>query len=55
VDGAGTWRHAEGRITLEPFGRLAAADRRSLEGEAEGFEAPRLTGTARDGAGRRRG
>ncbi len=41
VDGAveGTWRHAEGRIALEPFGRLAAADRRALEGEAEGLRA----------------
>jgi hypothetical protein len=37
VDGAvaGTWKHADGRIELSPFARLAAADRRALEDEAE--------------------
>jgi hypothetical protein len=37
VDGAvaGTWRYANGRIELAPFGRLAAAERRALEQEAE--------------------
>jgi Winged helix DNA-binding domain len=37
VDGlvAGTWRHDRGRIELEPFGRLDAATRRALGGEAE--------------------
>ncbi|MDX6554128.1 MAG: hypothetical protein QOD86_323 [Miltoncostaeaceae bacterium] len=41
VDGvvAGTWRHAEGRIRWDPFRRLAAADRRALEDEAEGLAA----------------
>jgi hypothetical protein len=41
VDGrvAGTWRHADGRIELEPFGRLDAATRRSLRAEAEGLRA----------------
>ncbi len=41
VDGvvAGTWRHADGEIRLEPFGRLAAADRRALAEEAEGLAA----------------
>ncbi len=39
VDGqvAGTWRFADDRIALEPFDRLAAADRRALEEEAEGL------------------
>jgi hypothetical protein len=37
VDGqvAGTWRHEDGRILLEPFARLDAADRRALEEEGE--------------------
>ena len=37
VDGAvaGTWRFADGRIELSPFGRLDAGDRRALETEAE--------------------
>src|SRR4051794_5753280 len=37
VDGqvAGTWREDRGRVTLAPFGRLAAADRRAVEDEAE--------------------
>jgi Winged helix DNA-binding domain len=37
VDGsvAGTWRHERGRITLEPFERLDAADRRALREEAD--------------------
>ncbi len=41
VDGqvAGTWRFADDEIRLEPFGRLAAADRRALEEEAEGLAA----------------
>ena len=29
----------DGRIELSPFGRLAAADRRALEAEAEGLAA----------------
>jgi hypothetical protein len=41
VDGAvaGTWRHESGRIELSPFGRLAPADRKALEAEAEGLAA----------------
>ena len=41
VDGAvaGTWRYAGGRVEVSPFGRLAAADRRALEAEAEGLAA----------------
>jgi hypothetical protein len=37
VDGAvaGTWREEGGRVRLEPFGRLDAADRRELDEEAE--------------------
>jgi hypothetical protein len=37
VDGAvaGSWRHENGRISLEPFVRLDAATRRALEAEAE--------------------
>ncbi len=37
VDGAvaGKWRHERGGIALEPFGRLDAATRRALRGEAE--------------------
>ena len=37
VDGqvAGTWRYEEGRVTLAPFHRLAARDRRELDDEAE--------------------
>jgi hypothetical protein len=37
VDGAvaGTWRHQDGRIELEPFEPLAPAARRELEDEAE--------------------
>ena len=37
VDGqvAGTWRYEEGRVTLTPFGELAASVRRELDGEAE--------------------
>ena len=37
IDGAvaGTWRYEQGRIELSPFARLAAADRRALEAEAE--------------------
>lgn len=37
VDGVveGWWRHEDGRIVLEPFGRLDAAARRALEHEAE--------------------
>ncbi|HJW59241.1 MAG TPA: crosslink repair DNA glycosylase YcaQ family protein, partial [Actinomycetota bacterium] len=37
VDGAvaGTWRHEQGRVRLEPFEPLAAATRRELEDEAE--------------------
>ena len=39
VDGqvAGAWRFADDAILLEPFGHLAAADRRALEEEAEGL------------------
>ena len=37
VDGqvAGTWRYEKGRVKLEPFGRLAKADRAELDEEAE--------------------
>jgi hypothetical protein len=37
VDGAvaGTWRHAGGRIEIEPFGRLDPATRRALRQEAD--------------------
>jgi hypothetical protein len=37
VDGqvAGTWRYEKGRVTLEPFGQLAKADRAELDEEAE--------------------
>jgi Winged helix DNA-binding domain len=37
VDGqvAGTWRFADGRIRVEPFGRLSAAVRREVDDEAE--------------------
>jgi Winged helix DNA-binding domain len=37
VDGAvaGTWRYEKGKITLEPFGRLARGVRRELDEEAE--------------------
>ena len=37
VDGqvAGTWRHEDGRIALQPFRRLDAADRRALGEEGE--------------------
>ena len=37
VDGAvaGAWRLEDGRVELEPFVRLDAADRRALEAEAE--------------------
>jgi DNA glycosylase AlkZ-like len=37
VDGrvAGVWRYDDGRITLEPFGRLSRAARTELEDEAE--------------------
>lgn len=39
VDGqvAGSWRHTDGEIRLEPFGPLAAADRRAVEEEAHGL------------------
>jgi hypothetical protein len=37
VDGsvAGTWRHEDGRVWLEPFGRLDGAARRALRDEAD--------------------
>jgi Winged helix DNA-binding domain len=37
VDGAvaGTWKHEDGRIRLEPFGKLDASVKRELEDEAE--------------------
>jgi hypothetical protein len=37
VDGAvaGTWRHDDGRIALDPFSRLDSATRRALDDEAE--------------------
>jgi hypothetical protein len=37
IDGAvaGKWRHERGRIELEPFGRLDAADKRALRAEAD--------------------
>jgi hypothetical protein len=41
VDGfvAGTWQLEQGRVRLEPFGRLDAADRKALLQEAERLEA----------------
>jgi DNA glycosylase AlkZ-like len=41
VDGAvaGKWRYENGRVRLEPFGKLARADRQALEAEAEGLAA----------------
>ena len=41
VDGAvaGTWRHADGAIELEPFGTLDRADRRALREEADRLHA----------------
>ncbi|MGI8778669.1 MAG: DNA glycosylase AlkZ-like family protein [Solirubrobacteraceae bacterium] len=37
VDGAvaGTWRHERGKVVLDPFGPLDAADRRALGEEAD--------------------
>jgi hypothetical protein len=37
VDGAvaGTWRCEDGRVRLEPFGRIDRASRRELDEEAE--------------------
>ena len=37
VDGmvAGTWTQTRGKLELQPFGKLAARDRRALEQEAE--------------------
>jgi hypothetical protein len=37
VDGrvAGTWRYADGRVEVTPFGDLASRDRRELESEAD--------------------
>ena len=37
VDGqvAGSWRYEKGRVQVKPFGRLAKADRREVEAEAE--------------------
>jgi DNA glycosylase AlkZ-like len=32
---AGTWRHADGRVTFEPFGRLDRGTRRALREEGE--------------------
>jgi hypothetical protein len=39
VDGAvaGKWRYEKGRVRLEPFGKLARADRAALEEEARGL------------------
>ena len=34
---AGTWRYESGAISLEPFRRLSAAERRQLEAEADGL------------------
>jgi hypothetical protein len=36
---AGTWKHADGRVQLEPLRRLRAAERRSLEDEAHRLDA----------------
>ena len=35
---AGTWKFAAGKVTLEPFGRLAGADRAALEADAADVE-----------------
>jgi hypothetical protein len=39
VDGAvaGAWRYEDGRVELQPFGRLARSDRRELEHESRGL------------------
>ena len=39
VDGqvAGSWRHEDGEIRLDPFAPLTAADRRAVEEEAHGL------------------
>ena len=41
VDGAvaGTWRHADGEIVLDPFAPLAADDEAALRAEAVGLAA----------------
>ena len=41
VDGfvAGTWQLEDGRVVLQPFGRLDAGVKRALEEEAQGLEA----------------
>lgn len=41
VDGAvaGTWRHEDGRITIEPFHELNGRDRRAVDDEAERLRA----------------
>jgi hypothetical protein len=36
---AGTWKLERGRVSLEPFGRLRAADRRALEDEGDQLSA----------------
>ena len=36
---AGTWKHADGRVQLDPLRRLTAAERRALEEEAHRLEA----------------
>ena len=41
VDGfvAGTWQLEQGRVVLEPFGKLEPASKRALKDEAERLEA----------------
>ena len=41
VDGAvaGTWRYERGRVELQPFGRLARADRAELDEAARALAA----------------
>jgi hypothetical protein len=34
---AGTWRHEDGEIKLDPFRRISAAERRQLKEEGEGL------------------
>ena len=36
---AGTWQLEQGRVVLEPFGKLPAAAKRELKDEAERLEA----------------
>jgi hypothetical protein len=43
----GTWRRAEGNITIGPWRRLTRAERYALEAEAESLPLPSLPGLIR--------